>query len=139
MIDSILDRQRRSIVIDKLLVKVDNQTTELITEPDRIKEVTVRHFQTCALPLNSPPPIIPSHWQQQFESKSYVNADIYTPATLEISQQEWHDCIRHLANDKASRPSDISNEMIKHLSNLADKSMLHLANICLSIDDFLEE
>ena len=70
MIDSILDRQRRSIVIDKLLVKIDDLTTELVTEPERIKEATVRHFQTCALPPDTPP--LPS----QFIGNSNINLRI---------------------------------------------------------------
>ena len=51
MIDSILDRSKQSIVINKLLVKQDDDV-ELITDHNKIKNNVRKHFQTYALPYN---------------------------------------------------------------------------------------
>jgi hypothetical protein len=50
MINSITERQRRTIVIDRIL-KTNNEDTndlELVTDPDEIKKLTALHFQTIA-------------------------------------------------------------------------------------------
>jgi hypothetical protein len=51
MIDSLLEKPHRKIVIDRLLHKVNGQDT-LITDPEEIKKLTNQHFQTCANAVN---------------------------------------------------------------------------------------
>src|SRR5436190_1042772 len=46
MIDSFLAREKRTIVIDRVLQTVDNHQT-LVTDPTEIKQLTNTHFQTC--------------------------------------------------------------------------------------------
>ena len=136
MINSILDREKQAIVIDRLVVKQDDKNIELILDHDKIKDKVIDHFQKCALPpkLDSPPPM-PQRWIDQYTPKDYINATVYDPVVGKIDEEEWHDTIRNLPSNKATGPSGISNEMIKHLSPLINKTLLYLANMCLSLGD----
>ncbi|GBC38576.1 reverse transcriptase family protein [Rhizophagus irregularis DAOM 181602=DAOM 197198] len=64
-----------------------------------------------------------------------VSASLYDPVLALISLQEWSDVISSMPNNKASGPSKISYEMIKHLSGEALDFSLLLANTCLSRGD----
>ncbi len=57
MIDSILNREKRSIILDRLLVKDPVHSQFLITDVTTIKQHAVQHFQQYALPLTDPPPM----------------------------------------------------------------------------------
>ncbi|RGB27524.1 hypothetical protein C1646_769005 [Rhizophagus diaphanus] len=53
----------------------------------------------------------------------------YKVVTQPITESEWNNTVRQLANKKALEMSKISNEMLKHMENSMKKIMLKLANI----------
>ena len=76
MINSIIDHHQSSIVIDRLLINEENtDNLELITDPDQIKKEVNKHFQLCALPKDSSPPI-PEAWQRQYEPRNYIQDNL---------------------------------------------------------------
>ncbi|CAB4413040.1 unnamed protein product [Rhizophagus irregularis] len=113
-IDSALSVEQRSIVLDRVLVVLDSKPT-LLTDPTDIKQTAVAHFQSVTL--------------------VDVSASLYNPVLSPISLQEWSDVISSMPNNKASGPSKISYEMLKHLSGDALEFSLLLANSCLSRGD----
>ncbi|PKB97152.1 hypothetical protein RhiirA5_433641 [Rhizophagus irregularis] len=64
-------------------------------------------------------------------SLSDVSASLYDPVLSPISLQKWSQVISSMPNNKASGPSKISYEMLKHLSKDALEFSLLLANSCL--------
>ncbi|CAB4386894.1 unnamed protein product [Rhizophagus irregularis] len=110
-IDSALSVEKRSIVLDRVLVVLDSTPT-LLTDPSDIKQAA-----TAYTPLPG------------------VSVSLYDPVLAPISLQEWSDVISSMPNNKASGPSKISYEMIKHLSGEALDFSLLLANTCLSRGD----
>ncbi|EXX52504.1 hypothetical protein RirG_252520 [Rhizophagus irregularis DAOM 197198w] len=133
-IDSALSVKKRSIVLDRVLVVLDSTPT-LLTNPSDIKQAAITHFQSIV----SPPLVhyssiasFPVRWQQAYTLLSDVSASLYDPVLAPISLQEWSDVISSMPNNKASGPSKISYEMIKHLSGEALDFSLLLANTCLS-------
>ena len=78
MIDSILNRKKRSIVLDRLLIKDQNTSTNRFTiDPDDIKSATINHFQNFALPSSSAP-LMSSRWIDQFNPRDYVDESHYS-------------------------------------------------------------
>ncbi|GBC41916.2 reverse transcriptase family protein [Rhizophagus irregularis DAOM 181602=DAOM 197198] len=96
-IDSALSVEKRSIVLDQVLVEIP--------------------------------------WQKTYTPLSDVSASLYDPVLSPISLQEWSQVISSMPNNKASNPSKISYEMLKHLSGDALEFFLLLANSCLSRGD----
>ncbi|GET61552.1 RNA-directed DNA polymerase from mobile element jockey-like [Rhizophagus irregularis DAOM 181602=DAOM 197198] len=136
-IDSALSVEKRSIVLDRVLVVLDSTPT-LLTDPSDIKHAAVSHFQSIV----SPPLVhyssitsFPARWQQAYTPLTNVSASLYDPVLAPISLQEWSTVISSMPNNKASGPSKISYEMIKHLSGEALDFSLLLANTCLSRGD----
>ncbi|GET56194.1 RNA-directed DNA polymerase from mobile element jockey-like [Rhizophagus irregularis DAOM 181602=DAOM 197198] len=136
-IDSALSVEKRSIVLDRVLVVLDSTPT-LLTDPSDIKQATISHFQSIV----SPPLVhyssitsFPARWQQAYTPLANVSTASYDPVLAPISLQEWSAVISSMPNNKASGPSKISYEMIKHLSGEALDFSLLLANTCLSHGD----
>ncbi|CAB4407435.1 unnamed protein product [Rhizophagus irregularis] len=136
-IESALSVEQRSIVLDRVLVVLDLKPT-LLTDLTDIKQAVVAHFQSVV----SPPLTqytsrfsFPARWQKVYTSLVDVSASLYNPVLSPISLQEWSDVISSMPNNKASGPSKISYEMLKHLSGEALEFSLLLANSCLSRGD----
>ncbi|GBC53506.2 reverse transcriptase family protein [Rhizophagus irregularis DAOM 181602=DAOM 197198] len=136
-IDSALSVEKRSIVLDRVLVVLDSTPT-LLTDPSDIKQAAISHFQSIVSPpLTRYSSIIsfPARWQRAYTPLANVSASLYDPVLAPISLQEWSTVISSMPNNKASGPSKISYEMIKHLSGEALDFSLLLANTCLSRGD----
>ncbi|EXX58587.1 Tbingi protein [Rhizophagus irregularis DAOM 181602=DAOM 197198] len=136
-IDSALSVEKCSIVLDRVLVVLDSTPT-LLMDPSDIKQAAITHFQSIV----SPPLVryssiasFPARWQRVYNPLAGVSALLYNPVLAPISLQEWSDVIFSMPNNKASGPSKISYEMIKHLSGEALDFSLLLANTCLSRGD----
>ncbi len=54
MLDSLLNRSRRVIHLDRLVVKDPHNDHILITDSDTIKQATVHHFQNVAGSFHTP-------------------------------------------------------------------------------------
>ncbi|GBC19763.2 reverse transcriptase family protein [Rhizophagus irregularis DAOM 181602=DAOM 197198] len=109
-IDSALSVEKRSIVLDRVLVVLDSTPT-LLTDPSDIKQAAITHFQSIVSP-----PLV--HY-----------------SSIASFPVQWSDVISSMPNNKASGPSKISYEIIKHLSGEALDFSLLLANTCLSRGD----
>ena len=55
MIDSILNQEKRSIVLDRLLYKDPVHGSFLITDAKIIQQHAIKHFQQYAIPQTAPP------------------------------------------------------------------------------------
>ncbi|PKB94676.1 DNase I-like protein, partial [Rhizophagus irregularis] len=130
---SALSVEKRLIVFDRVLVVLDSTST-FLTDPLEIKQAAIAHFQSIV----SPPLVhyssiasFSARWQQAYTPLADVSVSLYDPVLAPISLQEWSSVISSMPNNKASGPSKISYEMIKHLSGDALGFSLLLANICL--------
>ena len=68
MIDSILERKRRRITLDKVLVR-KSDGMELITDPSELNEQINLHFQTSAKAVDVQPDLN-DRWTKQYAPKS---------------------------------------------------------------------
>ena len=133
MIDSIIDRHKQTIIIDRIIVK-KNDTEELIIDPNEIKKYTNLHFQTIAGGIHEEKSI-PSFWETQYQPKTSIDESIYTTLMDEPTEEEWSSHIKALPNNKASGPSGISNEMIKHLGENMQKVLRKFVAACFLLND----
>src|SRR5215216_3485817 len=74
MIDSILNRKKNTIILDRLLINDPITGNKRFTvDPNEIKESTRHHFQNFALPDTASHPI-PSRWINQYRPKDYISS-----------------------------------------------------------------
>ncbi len=76
MIDSILNRERKSIVLDRLIYKDPVHGNVLITDTTTIKKHAAQHFQQYAFPQTIPSPMN-DRWTNQYAPKSYIKDEWY--------------------------------------------------------------
>jgi hypothetical protein len=133
MIDSFLECNKCTIVIDRVLQTKDNCQT-LVTDPNEIKKLTNEHFQTCAGGIHHDEEI-PDYWKPQYALRSDIDANIYSYLMTDITNQEWANATRQLPLNKATGPSGISNEMIKHLGPKMSQAIIFFLNACIRLND----
>src|ERR1043166_9068628 len=113
MINSILQRTQDKIVIDRL--EVDN---DLITDPASIRSFTANHFQNIVgRPASDGS--IPEEWHQDYLPLESVDDSIYAGLSDPPSFTEWLDFVRLAPANKASSPSGVSYDLLKHLGPVA--------------------
>src|SRR5205823_11333452 len=112
MINSILERHRRRVTIDRVLVSNnDDNSQTLITDQDEIKVHVNAHFQQVAGGAQ-PRQILSPRWAAQYSPIARINEQWYDRIMDPPSIDEWSNIITHLANGKAPGPSGVFNEMI---------------------------
>jgi len=113
MINSILERHKKKIVIDRLFVK-EHGVNKIILDPTEIKSKVAHHFQNIAVPEQPPLPLY-GRWTQQYSPLSTIEDKWYENIMQPPTWDEWIGVINSLPNDKAAGPLGIHNEYLKHL------------------------
>ncbi|GET51039.1 reverse transcriptase family protein [Rhizophagus irregularis DAOM 181602=DAOM 197198] len=132
-ISSALSVEHRSIVLDRVLVVIDFKPT-LLTDPSDIKQAAIKHFQSVVTPplvQYSSTDSFPPRWQRAYTPLSDLDSSLYNSVMSPILDDEWKNILNSMPNNKASGPSKISYEMLKHLTGEAFNLSLVLANACL--------
>ncbi|GBC53526.2 hypothetical protein RIR_jg19251.t1 [Rhizophagus irregularis DAOM 181602=DAOM 197198] len=132
-ISSALSVEHRSIVLDRVLVVIDSKPT-LLTDPSDIKQAAIKHFQSVVTPplvQYSSKDSFPPRWQRAYTPLSDIDSSLYDSVMFPILENEWKSTLTSMPNNKASGPSKISYEMLKHLTGEAFTLSLVLANACL--------
>jgi hypothetical protein len=122
MIDSCLERNRKAVVIDRLLINKDSNDQYLELSPENIKKHTADHFQNIAGSYNcdvTDPTSLDfkntwNNWKSFYDPVTNIDNNIYSHILDIPSVDEWSAIIKSLPNHKATGPSQISNEMLKN-------------------------
>jgi len=113
MIDSLLNRTKRTIVLDRLLVKDPVHGNMLITDATTIKKLAADHYQTYAIPTSAPKPMN-DRWTAQYAPKADINPIWYQAVMDPPTWDEWNNAVQSMPNGKACGPSNLHNEFFKH-------------------------
>src|ERR1043165_821220 len=104
LIDSLLERNKRFIVLDKVVYKDDNSQEQVTVDPDHIKQLTNDYFQNVAKSKNSSKEFSPewSKWKNEYALKSNIDGSIYDKLMDPPTLHEWFDVINNLPANKAT-------------------------------------
>ena len=138
MIQSILDNNKKKIVLDRLLVSTSQNESVLITDPAEIKRNVNKHFQNFAIP-STPASALSGKWIDQYSPKSDIDENIYDNVMDPPDFELWMTTVNDLPNDKAPGPSGICNEMLKHLGTDTQKILHLLISFCFLTNDIPTE
>ncbi|CAG8779782.1 9463_t:CDS:2, partial [Rhizophagus irregularis] len=103
MINSIMEREIKSIVLDKVLIKENNED-KLITDEEKIKDIVNDHFQNIAGSTNQPK-ILSEYWAKFYFPQDEINDKIYKDLMVEPTNDELNEALNKLSNNKASGPT----------------------------------
>src|SRR5205085_7875787 len=127
MINSILNRHTDHISFQNF--KTD---TDLITDPNSIKEQVKNYFDqwTEYRPIDQQ--IFDSTWKSCYKPISSINSSHYDNVLNTITTEEITHTLQNLSNNKACGLSGISYEMLKHAGDLFLQTVTTLLNRCLT-------
>src|SRR5215216_3996983 len=134
MIDSILQRKKRRITLDRVFINNNDGSKQFTLDPDEIKKVAINHFQNNAVP-STLPRSLDGRWISQYQTKEYISENIYDNIMQPPTYNEWCSVLSHLAKDKAAGPSGIHNEMFQHLGDKFKHLVWQLICMCFTIGD----
>ncbi|CAB4435485.1 unnamed protein product [Rhizophagus irregularis] len=117
-ISSSLNRERRCIVLDRVLVVDISDGPKLLVAPEEIKAAAITHFQNVV---------------EQFQES------LYDPVMAHISVSELREVISLSPTHKAPGPSSIPYEWFKVLPDTALEFLCELMNRCLDSSDIPED
>src|SRR3954447_17368268 len=123
MIDSFLERNRKTIVLDRILVDHNTPNQHLALDPEAIKFHTAQYFQTIAGSTNrivtdpDTADFSPNwhNWEHYYDLIEEIPDNTYDSLMDLLSVDEWNNIIKHLPDRKAPGPSKITNELLKKL------------------------
>ena len=75
--------------------------------------------------------MIPAAWSNEFNPKDHINVEIYIDLINFITESEFSQIISDLPTNKASGPSTITYESVKHIGPLCHSIIMKLLNVCL--------
>ena len=96
----------------------DKVAPYISTDPLDIERIITSHFQSST----GIPPVnvtISATWSDEFNPKNHINAEVYTDLMNPITASEFSHIISGLSTNKASDPSTISYESVKHVKPFA--------------------
>src|SRR5438034_8924599 len=132
-IDSSLERTKRTIVLDRVLVNSNSNMPILLTEGKDIKKAVNEHFQNF-VPISSIVTSLdnmPDRWKSCYDPLTSVNSQIYDTLMSLPLKEEWTDLLHHMPKGKAPGLSKISNEMLHNLGPNASDFLYELICTCL--------
>ncbi|CAB4480026.1 unnamed protein product [Rhizophagus irregularis] len=103
MINSVMEREIKSIVLDRVLIKENNED-KLITDEEKIKDIVNDHFQNIAGSTNQPK-ILSEYWAKFYFPQDEINDKIYKDLMVEPTNDELNEALNKLSNNKASGPT----------------------------------
>jgi hypothetical protein len=138
MIDSVMEREIRKIVIDHVLTFDDNNEEKLLTRPYDIKKEVNNHFQNVAgtISVNKE---IPPEWIEDYKPLENVDQQIYNPLNDPISLDELEKNINELPSKTANGPNNISYEDLKLLTLEIKQYLVDLYNTILKTKEIPQE
>src|SRR5918911_3982287 len=88
MIDRVLNRERRQIVLDRIIQIQNDDTVEIITNPEQIKNGVKEHLYqwTKGVEINNTE--VNNRWTQQYKPISQIDEVIYNPLIATIHEEE---------------------------------------------------
>ncbi|GET55806.1 hypothetical protein GLOIN_2v1783661 [Rhizophagus irregularis DAOM 181602=DAOM 197198] len=136
-INSALSRTRRRITLDRVFIDHPTQP-KLLTDPHDIDDAVIDHFQN-SVPIKSSPPdnisALPDRWSSAYCPMDDVDSSIYNSLLDPPTLDEWLSTVSLMPNDKASGPSMITYEMLKHLGSNTSALVLILVQSCFRTAD----
>ncbi|GET57948.1 hypothetical protein GLOIN_2v1786555 [Rhizophagus irregularis DAOM 181602=DAOM 197198] len=139
-IDSALSRTRRCITLNRIFIDHPIHP-QLLTDPKDIDAAVINHFQNF-VPIKSTPPVsidtLPDRWSAAYQPIDDVSSSIYDSLMNPPTLDEWLSTVSSTSNGKASGPSMITYEMLKHLGTRTSALLLILIQTCLSKADIFD-
>lgn len=118
MLNSTLERRKLRIVLDSLMRK-----DTITRNPDEIDMECCEYYTKAFRKRNALYDKLTPEWKKKYEPKEDIDGNIYTQATLTLTDDELKGIIAKLPNGKAAGPSGIPYELIKKAKKMTQSRL----------------
>jgi hypothetical protein len=138
MINSVLDKPRKSIVMDRLIKETADNNTLVITEGSEIKEIVREHFYNWTRKRNTDTKLL-KKWESAYMPLKEVDDSWYNNLYNEVNIDELETVIQSLPNKKAPGQSNLQYEWFKNLPQKGLDILQNIVNDALLLNDIPKE
>jgi hypothetical protein len=135
MLNSLLNRDFRKIVIDRVKRTDSQGNIELLTDPkdihDHADATYAKHFRKRNHLFDSDTSIW-RQWENEYSPKPNIDPAIFSKLATEPTKQEWLTTLQACKNSSAAGLSGIGYKMLKHLPECLNRSLRKLSFICFN-------
>jgi ribonuclease HI/exonuclease III len=137
MLNSILERPWKSILIEKILVARElSDRSELILDPELVKNQVDEHFQNQFRKRRHKFEELTEDWKEEYQPKSWIKQEWYEEVMDEITEEDWYNSLSAAKANTAPGISGISYILIRRAGPKATKVFLFLINTILKSQIF---
>ncbi|KAI7822883.1 hypothetical protein BC939DRAFT_172928 [Gamsiella multidivaricata] len=134
MLDSILDRHRGKVVIDRVQQTINGNVVS-VKEGDQVKDTVKRHFNEWhgrreVQPLDDHP-----RWKAQYEPKEWIDPTWYNGLMDPPSMEELLAALKESPKAKAAGISGVANDLFLKQGGVGDYILFQLICACLLQED----
>jgi len=113
MIDSLLERENKTITLDRCIINDNNGDEILLMEKDDVLKAVKDHFNKVSNMTKNPSLNRKREWEEEYKPLDIIDNNYFTNMMDPIQTDEWIEVLNTLPNGKAAGLSKISYEMIK--------------------------
>ena len=123
-INSLLNKEHRSIVLDRIRITNNDGSESLITDPNEIAQIASDHFANQFRKRNHKFNDLPQEWKTVYEPLQDLNENVYRSINDYINETEWLTTIKSII-------SNISYRLIKKGPKELQHLLILLASFCI--------
>jgi len=138
MINSVLDRPRKSIVMDHLIEETSDGNTHIVTEGETIKSIVKGHFHDWTRKRDTNRVLL-AKWEKYYTPISSVDHAWYHKLGREVDIEELRESIYALPNKKAPGQSNLQYEWFKNLPTAGIEVLRKIINDAIFLNDIPTE
>src|SRR5438876_11335026 len=130
MINSLTDQKKGNIILDRILVK-NQQNIHISTDPSEILKITKEYYEEAFKTRSSNFDLLNEEWKEEYSPKTKIKEEWFIKLMDLVTEEELNTSLKDLPNDKVSGISSINYEMLKKLGTGGRKILKEFFFLCL--------
>ena len=114
MINSLTDQKKGNIILDRILVK-DQQNIHISTDPSEILKITKEYYEEAFKTRSSNFDLLNKKWKEEYSSKTNIKEEWFIKLMDPVTEEKLNTSLKDLPNGKVSEISSINYEILKKL------------------------
>lgn len=139
MLNSLLNKYKDKIVVDRLIIEQDDQKLSLITDPDEICRLAPSQFKDLQKKRMHKFDNLPEEWKAIYKPIESIREEYYDHILVEPTEQEWLDTLKSCNDKSAPGTSNIGYKLIKKASEQAQTIFRKFASLIFKTALFPQE
>jgi len=113
MLNSILERENKKIIIDRIMKKNKRGEDEIIFKKKDVLRETNKHFKSMTDTQVKRKNELEQFWREEYDPREDIDENIYKDLLIDIKEEKWLTAIKNLNKNKAGGISQITYDILQ--------------------------